>query len=83
MSRFKLVSNSLNKIIFSSHTNEFTRECHMDNPEVKVTSKLNDREKKQAALPIVVFGMEMVISADSVVCLYAVYRHVVRYFPFF
>lgn len=28
--------------------------------EVKVNSKLNDREKKQAALPITVFGMEMV-----------------------
>ncbi|CAD1475959.1 unnamed protein product, partial [Heterotrigona itama] len=43
-----------------SHTNEFTRECHMDNTETKVVSKLNDREKKQAALPIAVFGMEMV-----------------------
>ncbi|XP_043267514.1 centrosomal protein of 104 kDa isoform X2 [Venturia canescens] len=43
-----------------SHTNEFTRECHLDNMEIKVTSKLNDREKKQAALPISVFGMEMV-----------------------
>ncbi|XP_034174442.1 centrosomal protein of 104 kDa isoform X2 [Osmia lignaria lignaria] len=43
-----------------SHTNEFTRECHMDNTESKAISKLNDREKKQAALPIAVFGMEMV-----------------------
>ncbi|XP_076374958.1 centrosomal protein of 104 kDa isoform X1 [Megalopta genalis] len=43
-----------------SHTNEFTRECHMENTETKVISKLNDREKKQAALPIAVFGMEMV-----------------------
>ncbi|KYN20671.1 hypothetical protein ALC57_06988 [Trachymyrmex cornetzi] len=43
-----------------SHTNEFTRECHLDSAETKVTSKLNDREKKQAALPISVFGMEMV-----------------------
>ncbi|XP_015591563.1 centrosomal protein of 104 kDa isoform X2 [Cephus cinctus] len=43
-----------------SHTNEFTRECHMDSAETKVTSKLNDREKKQAALPIAVFGMDMV-----------------------
>ncbi|KAG7213695.1 hypothetical protein KM043_002936 [Ampulex compressa] len=43
-----------------SHTNEFTRECHMDSAETKVISKLNDREKKQAALPIAVFGMEMV-----------------------
>lgn len=52
---------------FSSHTNEFTRECHMDNAETKVISKLNDREKKQAALPIAVFGMEMVmqVSHDS------------------
>ncbi|EFN60722.1 Uncharacterized protein KIAA0562 [Camponotus floridanus] len=43
-----------------SHTNEFTRECHLDSSEIKVTSKLNDREKKQAALPIAVFGMDMV-----------------------
>ncbi|XP_015118491.1 centrosomal protein of 104 kDa isoform X2 [Diachasma alloeum] len=43
-----------------SHTNEFTRECHMDSTDTKVNSKLNDREKKQAALPIAVFGMEMV-----------------------
>jgi len=50
-------------IIFSSHTNEFTRECHLDNAETKVTSKLNDREKKQAALPIAVFGMEMVMKS--------------------
>ncbi|XP_044599316.1 centrosomal protein of 104 kDa isoform X1 [Cotesia glomerata] len=42
-----------------SHTNEFTRECHLES-EVKVNSKLNDREKKQAALPITVFGMEVV-----------------------
>ena len=33
----------------------------MDNTETKVVSKLNDREKKQAALPIAVFGMEMVM----------------------
>ena len=46
--------------MISSHTNEFTRECHLDSAETKVTSKLNDREKKQAALPISVFGMEMV-----------------------
>ncbi|XP_011305093.1 centrosomal protein of 104 kDa isoform X2 [Fopius arisanus] len=43
-----------------SHTNEFTRECHMDATDSKTNSKLNDREKKQAALPIGVFGMEMV-----------------------
>lgn len=44
-----------------SHTNEFTRECHVDgNDCIKINSKLNDREKKQAALPISVFGMDMV-----------------------
>ncbi|KAK0170867.1 hypothetical protein PV328_008662 [Microctonus aethiopoides] len=43
-----------------SHTNEFTRECHLDGNEIKLSSKLNDREKKQAALPIAVFGMEIV-----------------------
>jgi len=35
----------------------------LDNAETKVTSKLNDREKKQAALPIAVFGMEMVMKS--------------------
>lgn len=34
----------------------------MDSTETKAASKLNDREKKQAALPITVFGMEMVIN---------------------
>ncbi|XP_012271377.1 centrosomal protein of 104 kDa [Orussus abietinus] len=43
-----------------SHTNEFTRECHAESTEAKGTSKLNDRERKQAALPIAVFGMDMV-----------------------
>ncbi|XP_051160531.1 centrosomal protein of 104 kDa [Leptopilina boulardi] len=43
-----------------SHTNEFTRECHTDGADTKIPSKLNDREKKQAALPIAVFGMDMV-----------------------
>lgn len=55
------VKGAFIKLYFSSHTNEFTRECHMDNSETKVISKLNDREKKQAALPIAVFGMEMVM----------------------
>ncbi|XP_033225058.1 centrosomal protein of 104 kDa isoform X2 [Belonocnema kinseyi] len=43
-----------------SHTNEFTRECHTESTDTKIPSKLNDREKKQAALPISVFGMDMV-----------------------
>ncbi|XP_044263745.1 centrosomal protein of 104 kDa [Tribolium madens] len=42
-----------------SQTNEFLRECQMDN-DFKTTSKLTEREKKQAALPIVVFGNELV-----------------------
>lgn len=47
-----------------SHTNEFTRECHVDGGGTDCTkiqnSKLNDREKKQSALPISIFGMDMV-----------------------
>ncbi|XP_008195174.2 centrosomal protein of 104 kDa [Tribolium castaneum] len=42
-----------------SQTNEFLRECQMDN-DFKTTSKLTEREKKQAALPIVVFGNDLV-----------------------
>ncbi|XP_049826748.1 centrosomal protein of 104 kDa isoform X2 [Aethina tumida] len=42
-----------------SHTNEFLRECQMD-ADVKVQSKLTEREKKQAALPILVFGNDLV-----------------------
>lgn len=37
----------------------------MDNTETKAISKLNDREKKQAALPIAVFGMEMVMQVSN------------------
>ncbi|XP_065080459.1 centrosomal protein of 104 kDa isoform X2 [Ochlerotatus camptorhynchus] len=48
----------------SSHTNDFLRECQgtalMENDSGKVRSKLNDRERRQAALPILIFGMELV-----------------------
>lgn len=51
----------MKRIFFSSHTNEFLRECQLDvPPETKTPSKLNDREKKQAALPVLVFGTELV-----------------------
>ncbi|KAL3287619.1 hypothetical protein HHI36_002088 [Cryptolaemus montrouzieri] len=42
-----------------SHTNEFLRECQMET-DVKTTSKLTEREKKQASLPILVFGNDIV-----------------------
>nr|CAH7766447.1 unnamed protein product [Callosobruchus chinensis] len=42
-----------------SQTNEFLRECQLE-PEYKITSKLTEREKKQAALPILVFGNDLV-----------------------
>lgn len=32
----------------------------MENESGKVRSKLNDRERRQAALPILIFGMELV-----------------------
>ncbi|XP_025832846.1 centrosomal protein of 104 kDa [Agrilus planipennis] len=42
-----------------SQTNEFLRECQLDY-DYKPTSKLTEREKKQAALPILVFGVDLV-----------------------
>lgn len=46
---------------FSSHTNEFLRECHHPEPESsRGRSKLNDREKRQASIPILVFGLDTV-----------------------
>ncbi|XP_030760199.1 centrosomal protein of 104 kDa [Sitophilus oryzae] len=42
-----------------SQTNEFLRECHLE-PDQKTTSKLTEREKKQASLPILVFGTDLV-----------------------
>ncbi|XP_058824558.1 centrosomal protein of 104 kDa isoform X2 [Topomyia yanbarensis] len=48
----------------SSHTNDFLRECQgtamIESESGKIRSKLNDREKRQAALPILIFGMELV-----------------------
>lgn len=44
---------------FSSQTNEFLRECHIEQ-EHKTTSKLTERERKQASLPILVFGTDLV-----------------------
>lgn len=45
----------------SSHTNEFLRECHHPEPESsRGRSKLNDREKRQASIPILVFGLDVV-----------------------
>ncbi|XP_053696322.1 centrosomal protein of 104 kDa [Sabethes cyaneus] len=47
-----------------AHTNDFLRECQgtamIESDSGKVRSKLNDREKRQAALPILIFGMELV-----------------------
>ena len=50
---------------FSSHTNEFLRECQgsglIDNESsIRGRSRLNDRERRQAALPILVLGNELV-----------------------
>ncbi|XP_055596742.1 centrosomal protein of 104 kDa isoform X2 [Uranotaenia lowii] len=47
-----------------SHTNDFLRECQgtamIESETGKTRCKLNDRERRQAALPILVFGMELV-----------------------
>ncbi|XP_074035706.1 centrosomal protein of 104 kDa isoform X2 [Leptinotarsa decemlineata] len=42
-----------------SQTNEFLRECQLD-ADYKIPSKLTEREKKQAAMPILVFGNDIV-----------------------
>lgn len=51
-------------LIFSSQTNEFLRECQgagfFEGESTRGRSKLNDRERRQAALPILIFGIEMV-----------------------
>lgn len=46
-------------LFFSSQTNEFLRECQIE-ADYRTTSKLTEREKKQAALPILVFGNDLV-----------------------
>lgn len=45
-----------------SHTNEFLRECHHHHNDdaTRGRSKLNDREKRQASIPILVFGIDIV-----------------------
>ncbi|XP_035904417.1 centrosomal protein of 104 kDa isoform X1 [Anopheles stephensi] len=48
----------------STHTNDFLRECQgtamIEQEGGKIRCKLNDRERRQAALPILIFGMELV-----------------------
>jgi len=50
--------------LFSSNTNEFLRECQgnalLEADPNRSRSRLNDRERRQAALPILVFGSELV-----------------------
>lgn len=52
------------KKLFSSNTNEFLRECQgnalLEADPNRSRSRLNDRERRQAALPILVFGSELV-----------------------
>lgn len=43
--------------MFSAHSAEHVREVI---PATALVSKLNERERKQAALPITVFGMALV-----------------------
>lgn len=49
---------------FSSQTNEFLRECQgaamLENDPCRSRSRLNERERRQAAIPLLVFGNEMV-----------------------
>lgn len=49
---------------FSSHTNEFLRDCvtAQECESARGRSKLNDRERRQAALPILIFGNDLVNS---------------------
>lgn len=46
--------------ICSSHTNEFLRNYQIEQPEQRGRSKMGERERKQAALPILIFGEELV-----------------------
>lgn len=66
-------------INFSSHTNEFLRECQgaaiLDNEFNRGRSKLNEREKRQAALPILVFGYDMVKIYGFVIMLYYIIQY--------
>lgn len=49
---------------FSSQTNDFLRECQgvamLENDPCRSRSRLNERERRQAAIPLLVFGNEMV-----------------------
>lgn len=57
-------------ICFSSHTNEFLRECQgmsSDTEPIRGRSKLNDRERRQAALPILIFGNDMVRKDKNII----------------
>lgn len=53
----------------SSQTNEFLRECQgaaiLDADPSRGRSKLNDRERRQAALSILIFGNELVSETIS------------------
>lgn len=62
------VCSSLFSLDCSSHTNEFLRECQgaaiLENDPCRGRSRLNERERRQAALPILVFGNEMVSTSS-------------------
>lgn len=52
-------------LLYSSNTNEFLRECQgaallETDSNSRGRSRLNDRERRQAALPILVFGNDLV-----------------------
>lgn len=53
----------------SSNTNEFLRECQgtalLEADPNRGRSRLNDRERRQAALPIIVFGNDLVSKTNG------------------
>lgn len=68
--------------LYSSNTNEFLRECQgaallEADSSSRGRSRLNDRERRQAALPILVFGNDLVTRIFSTPHTYCINDNVI------